>query len=324
MTEMICTSADGRITPGCGGLYRDEHIAAWKRIVDFVHPSRARRSAASSGTPGARARRKLLWEGEDVPLDDGNWPLIAPSPLPYVEGVNQVPREMTRADMDDVRDEFVAADAARGRGGLRPARAPHGARLPALELFLSPLTNVRDDEYGADRGEFPLEVFAACREVWPARQADVGAHQRDRLGRGWLRRRRRGGVRAPARRQPAATSSTSRPARSRPTSSLPTGARFQTPYADRIRHEAGIPVIAVGRDLVLRRREHDHPRRARRPLRAGPAAPVGPALDAARGRRPGRRRARGRRSTGRARASRRPARTCAACRCGASTRRCRA
>ena len=98
MTEMICTSADGRITPGCGGLYTDEHVVAWKRIVDFVHQYTA--IGCQIGHAGRKGSTKLLWEGEDVPLDDGNWPLIAPSPLPYVAG----------------RQPGAARDDARGHG----------------------------------------------------------------------------------------------------------------------------------------------------------------------------------------------------------------
>ena len=92
-------------------MYLDEHVAAWARIVDFVHDYTA--IGCQLGHAGRKGSTKLLWEGEDVPLDDGNWPLIAPSPLPWVEGVNQVPREMTRADMDAVVAEFVSADSAR-------------------------------------------------------------------------------------------------------------------------------------------------------------------------------------------------------------------
>src|SRR3954453_2205797 len=105
MTEMICTSADARITPGCGGLYRDEHTAAWRRIVDFVHTHSRAAIGAQLGHAGRKGSTRLLWEAEDRPLRDGNWPLIAPSPLPYLPGVSQVPREMTRADMDAVRED---------------------------------------------------------------------------------------------------------------------------------------------------------------------------------------------------------------------------
>src|SRR3954453_4636498 len=138
MTEMICTSAHGRITPGCGGLYRDEHVAAWKRIVDFAH--RYTHIGCQLGHSGRKGSTKLLWEGEDVPLDDGNWPLIAPSPIPYVEGVNQVPREMTRADMDAVVAEFVAATRRADLAGFDLLEI-HMAHGYLLSSFLSPLTN---------------------------------------------------------------------------------------------------------------------------------------------------------------------------------------
>ena len=152
---------------------------------------------------------------------------------------------MTRADMDAVRDEFVAATRRADAAGFDLLEI-HMAHGYLLSSFLSPLTNVRDDEYGARPGEVPARGVRRLPRGVAGREADVGAHQRDGLGRGRLRRRRRGRVRAAAGRAPAATSSTSPPARSRRTSSPPTGARFQTPYADRIRHEAGIPVIAVG------------------------------------------------------------------------------
>src|SRR4051812_48129668 len=153
MTEMICTSADGRITPGCGGLYRDEHVEAWNRIVDFVKHYTA--IGCQIGHSGRKGSTKLLWEGEDIPLDEGNWPLIAPSPLPYLEGISQVPREMTRADMDAVREEFVAAARRADRAGFDLLEI-HMAHGYLLSSFLSPLTNVRDDEYGEDRATFPL------------------------------------------------------------------------------------------------------------------------------------------------------------------------
>src|SRR3954465_2296469 len=162
MTEMICTSADGRITPGCGGLYRDEHTAAWKRIVDFVHAHSHAAIGAQLGHAGRKGSTKLLWEGEDVPLDEGNWPLIAPSPLPYAAGVNQMPRQMTRADMDAVLGEFVAA-ARRAEAAGFDLLEVHMAHGYPRSSFLSPLTNVREDDYGADRAKFPLEVFPACR-----------------------------------------------------------------------------------------------------------------------------------------------------------------
>jgi anthraniloyl-CoA monooxygenase len=126
MTEMICTSADGRITPGCGGMYKPEHVGAWKRIVDFVHEHSRSAIGAQLGHAGRKGSTRLLWEAEDQPLPDGNWPLIAPSPHPYLQGISQVPREMTRDDMDAVRDEFVAATARSSPSRSSPPAAPCG------------------------------------------------------------------------------------------------------------------------------------------------------------------------------------------------------
>src|SRR4051812_4142784 len=134
MTEMICVSPEGRITPGCGGLYRDEHTAAWKRIVDFVHAHGRAAIGAQIGHAGRKGSTQLLWEGEDQPLPDGNWPLIAPSPLPYLPGVSQVPREMTRADMDAVRDDFVAAARRAVEAGVGPPGVPLAPGHPPPSL----------------------------------------------------------------------------------------------------------------------------------------------------------------------------------------------
>src|SRR3954454_18750192 len=236
MTEMICTSAAGRITPGCGGVYRDEHTAAWKRIVDFVHAHSRAAIGAQIGHAGRKGSTKLLWEGEDVPLEEGNWPLIAPSPLPYVAGVNQVPREMTRADMDDVVAQFVAATERADAAGFDLLEV-HMAHGYLLSSFLSPLTNVRGDEYGADRARFPLEVFAACRAVWPAEKpmsvrisatdwVDGGFDGDDAVA--FAHRLRDAGCDV----VDVSTGQVS------PDQQPAYGRSFQTPYADRIRHEA--------------------------------------------------------------------------------------
>jgi anthraniloyl-CoA monooxygenase len=244
MTEMICTSPEGRITPGCGGLYRDEHTAAWKRIVDFVHAHSGAAIGAQIGHSGRKGSTCLLWEGDHLPLESGNWPLIAPSPLPYFPGVSQVPREMTRADMDAVRDEFVAATRRADAAGFDLLEV-HMAHGYLLSSFLSPLTNVRDDAYGADRARFPLEVFAACREVWPADKpmsarisatdwVEGGFDGDDAVA--FAHRLRDAGCDI----VDVSTGQVS------PDQAPAYGRSFQTPYADRIRHEAGIPVIAVG------------------------------------------------------------------------------
>src|SRR4051794_11267285 len=247
MTEMICVSAGGRITPGCGGLYRDDHTGAWKRIVEFVHAHGGAKIGCQLGHSGRKGSTKVMWEGEDVPLDDGNWPLLAPSPLPYLPGTSQVPRAMTRADMDAVRDDFVAATRRADAAGFDLLEG-HMAPGYLLSSFLSPLTNVRDDEYGGSprkRARYPLEVFAACRAAWPEHKpmsvrisahdwSDGGFTDDDAVA--FARMLREAGCdivdvssgQVWPEQQPAY------------------GRSFQTPFAHRIRHEAGIPAIAVG------------------------------------------------------------------------------
>ncbi|MCC7310755.1 MAG: bifunctional salicylyl-CoA 5-hydroxylase/oxidoreductase, partial [Sulfuritalea sp.] len=170
MTEMTCVSADARITPGCAGIWNDEQMAAWKRIVSFVHANSQAKMALQIGHAGRKGSTRLAWEGIDQPLPAGNWPLIAPSALPYIAGTSQVPREMTRAEMDRVKADFVAATrrAASADFDLVEFHAAHGYLMSS---FISPLTNRRSDEYGGSlekRCRYPLEVFKAMREAWPA------------------------------------------------------------------------------------------------------------------------------------------------------------
>src|SRR3954468_18937654 len=247
MTEMICVSAGGRITPGCGGLYRDDHTAAWKRIVEFVYAHGGAKIGCQLGHSGRKGSTKVMWEGEDVPLDDGNWPLLAPSALPYLPGTSQEPRARTRADMDAVRDDFVAATRRADAAGFDLLEV-HMAHGYLLSSFLSPLTNVRDDEDGGsleNRARYPLEVFAACRAVWPdERPMSVRISAHDWSGGGFtdddavaLARMLR-----EARCDIVDVSS----GQVWPEQQPAYGRSFQTPFADRIRHEAGIPAIAVG------------------------------------------------------------------------------
>ena len=169
MTEMACVSPTGRITPGCAGLYTGEQEAAWARVVDFVHGSSGAAIGLQLGHSGRKGSTRLMWEGIDEPLPAGNWEVCGPSPLPY-SAANQVPRELTRAEMDEIRDQFVAAAVRGARIGfdLLELHCAHGYLLSS---FLSPLSNRRTDEYGgplADRLRYPLEVFDAVRAVWPA------------------------------------------------------------------------------------------------------------------------------------------------------------
>jgi len=167
--EMTCVSPDARITPGCLGLWNDEQANAFKRMVDFVHRETSAKIGMQLGHAGRKGATKVPWEGDDEPLDDGAWPLISASALPYLPHW-QTPRTMTRDDMDRVVADFVrATERARHIGfDMLELHAAHGYLLSS---FLSPLTNRRDDEYGGsheNRARFPLEVFRAMRAVWPA------------------------------------------------------------------------------------------------------------------------------------------------------------
>ncbi|MCH8126901.1 bifunctional salicylyl-CoA 5-hydroxylase/oxidoreductase [candidate division KSB1 bacterium] len=167
-TEMTCVSPDARITPGCAGLYSDEHTTAWKRIVDFVHQYGEIKFGLQIGHAGRKGSTKLGWEGYDVPLDGDNWPIYAPSPIPYTEQ-NQVPVEMTTEDMVRIKKDFVAATLKADEAGfdLLELHCAHGYLLSS---FISPITNIRSDDFGGsleNRMRYPLEVFDAMRAVWP-------------------------------------------------------------------------------------------------------------------------------------------------------------
>jgi anthraniloyl-CoA monooxygenase len=167
-TEMTCVSEHGRITPGCAGMYSDAHEAAWTRIVDFVHAHSAAKFCMQLGHSGRKGGTKLMWEGIDEPLPDGGWPIMAASAIPYFPH-SVVPRAMTRADMDAVIGEFVAATMRAERAGFDMLEL-HAAHGYLLASFISPLTNQRTDEYGGtleNRMRFPLEVFRAMRAAWP-------------------------------------------------------------------------------------------------------------------------------------------------------------
>jgi anthraniloyl-CoA monooxygenase len=167
-TEMTCVSPEGRISPGCTGMWNGEQAAAWKRIVDFVHANTAAKICLQLGHSGGKGSTKVGWEGNDVPLDDHNWPVMAASDVAW-SPVNQVPAPMTRADMDAVKDEFVAAVRMGVEAGFDMIEL-HAAHGYLLSGFLTPLQNRRTDGYGGsldNRLRYPLEVFAAMRAAWP-------------------------------------------------------------------------------------------------------------------------------------------------------------
>ena len=251
ITEMTDVAPEGRISLGCAGIWADEHVVAWRRIVEFVHA----RSAAKIGIQLAHAGRKSSmrhpWQGEDVPLgpDEGGWTALAPSAAPFRPGW-PAPRQMDRADMDRVREQFVAATRRAEEAGFDWIEL-HFAHGYLLSSFLSPLSNLRRDEYGGSLGNrmrYPLEVFRAVRAAWPeAKPISVRISATD-----WMEEEGRGMLVedsvALARELAAAgcdlidVSS----AGNSPESEPEYGRMYQVPFAERIRHETGIPVMAVG------------------------------------------------------------------------------
>ena len=167
-TEMTCPTADARITPGCAGLYNDAQVAGWKRVVDFVHANTEAKICMQLGHAGRKGSTQVGWEKMDHPLPEGNWPLQAPSALAYDAG-NQIPREMTRADMQRITADFVASTRRAIDCGFDMLEL-HAAHGYLLASFVSPITNHRQDEYGGtleNRLRWPLEVWDAMRAVWP-------------------------------------------------------------------------------------------------------------------------------------------------------------
>jgi anthraniloyl-CoA monooxygenase len=245
-TEMTCVSAQGRITHGCAGLYNDAQEAAWKRIADFVHAHSAAKFCMQLGHSGRKGATKLMWDGIDEPLAEGGWPVMSASPLPYFLH-SQVPREMTRADMDAVIADFVAAARRAERAGFDMVEL-HAAHGYLLASFISPLTNLRTDDYGGalqNRMRFPLEVFRAMRAACP--------HQKPMSVRISATDWAEGGITAEdsveiARMFAQAgcdlidVSTGQTVADAEPVY----GRMYQTPFADQIRNEAGLATMCVG------------------------------------------------------------------------------
>src|SRR5882724_936762 len=168
-TEMTCVSPDARITPGCAGMYKPEHKTAWQHIVNYVHSRTPAKIAMQLGHAGPKGSTQLGWEASDEPLPSDNWPLIAASSLPYGPH-NQLPRAMTRSDMDCVLADFLQATLWAEECGFDWLEL-HCAHGYLLSSFISPLTNKRNDEYGGsleNRCRYPLQIFRAMREIWPA------------------------------------------------------------------------------------------------------------------------------------------------------------
>ena len=246
-TEMSCVSPEGRISPGCTGLWNEAQREAWRRIVDFVHEASPAKICLQIGHSGRKGSTQLGWEESDHPLPSGNWETIAPSAIPYYKGISAPPRAMTRTDMDKVLADFVHA-AKLGANAAFDMLELHMAHGYLLASFLSPLTNRREDEYGgplANRLRFPLELLAAVRNVWPAdRPLSVRLSASDWAD-GGLREEELLDI-AHAMKSAGADILDLSSGQTVPWQKPVYGRMWQTPFSDQVRNLAGIPTIAVG------------------------------------------------------------------------------
>lgn len=245
--EMTCVSPEGRITPGCPGLYAPEHEVAWKRLVDFVHAETKAKLCCQIGHSGRKGSTQLGWEEGDAPLASGNWETMSASAIAWSKG-NAVPKAMTRADMDVVRDQFVASTRMAARAGFDMIEL-HAAHGYLISSFISPKSNIRTDEYGGsleNRLRWPLEVFRAMRAAWPAEKPmSVRISANDWVGEGGVTPEE--AVEIAKAFSAAGADIIDVSAGQTSTDAKPIyGRMFQTPFSDRIRNEAGLATMAVG------------------------------------------------------------------------------
>ncbi|RPE66613.1 anthraniloyl-CoA monooxygenase [Pacificibacter maritimus] len=246
-TEMLCVSMQGRITPGCPCL-TPEQVPAWRRLTDFAHNETKAKICAQIGHAGRKGSTRLAWDGIDKPLPEGeNWDLLSASALPLMEG-NVVPKEMDRADMDLVTEQFVASVKAADAAGFDMIEM-HAAHGYLLASFISPVTNKRSDEYGGsleNRMRYPLEVFHAMRAAWPAEKpmtVRISAHD-------WIEE---GGITpqdavaiAQMFKDAGVTAMNVSSGQTDKAEKPIYGRMFQVPFSDRVRNEVGIPTLVAG------------------------------------------------------------------------------
>jgi len=246
-TEMTCVSPTGRITPGCPGLYAPDHEAGWKRITDFVHEFTDAKICCQIGHSGRKGSTKIGWEGMDAPLADGNWDLVSASAIPWSEN-NATPREITRAEMEEVKGQFVASIQMADRAGFDMIEL-HAAHGYLISSFISPVSNVRTDDYGGsleNRMRYPLEIFAAMRAVWPeGKPMSVRISANDWVGDAGITPE--DAVEVARMFSEAGADLINVSAGQTTTDAKPVyGRMFQTPFSDRIRNDAGLKTMAVG------------------------------------------------------------------------------
>ncbi|WP_287460455.1 bifunctional salicylyl-CoA 5-hydroxylase/oxidoreductase [Sphingomonas sp.] len=247
VTEMTCVSPEARITPGCTGLWNAEQAAAWRRITDFVHRTCDTRICMQLGHSGSKGSTRVAWEGMDEPLVEGNWPLVAPSDVAW-SAENQVPSALTRAQMDEIRDQFVQSTRYADAAGFDMVEL-HCGHGYLLSGFISPIQNRRSDDYGGsldNRLRYPLEVFRAMRAVWPVdKPMSVRISATDWMGDAGVTPEDAVEI---ARAFTAAGADLIDVSAGQVTRDQKPvyGRMFQTPFSDQIRNELGVATMAVG------------------------------------------------------------------------------
>lgn len=247
VAEMTCVAPEARITPGCPGLWNDAQAEAWRRIVTTIHTHTPARIGVQIGHAGRKGSTRPLWEGFSKPLADGsNWPLVAPSPIPW-SPVNQVPSEASREDLIAIAAQHVAAARRAVAAGFDLVEL-HFAHGYLVSSFLSPLSNRRDDGFGGsleNRLRLPLMILRAVRAAVPDSMPVTA-----RLScSDWLE----GGLVADdaveialALRDAGCDLIVASSGQTDPHSRPPAGAMWQVPFARRIRAEAAVATMAVG------------------------------------------------------------------------------
>jgi len=246
-TEMTCVSAEGRITPGCPGLYASEHEAGWLRLTKFVHTQTDAKICCQIGHSGRKGSTNIGWEGMDAPLASGNWGTMSASAIAWSKD-NATPREISQAEMDQVKAEFVTATQMADRAGFDMIEL-HAAHGYLVSSFISPVSNTRTDAYGCsleNRMRWPLEVFAAMRDAWPANKPmSVRISANDWVGEDGVTPHEAiliAKMFANAGADLIDVSAGQTTVDGQPVY----GRMFQTPFSDLIRNEAGLRTMAVG------------------------------------------------------------------------------
>ena len=246
-TEMTCVSAVGRITPGCPGLYSPKHEKGWKKLTNFVHDFTEAKICCQIGHSGRKGSTNIGWEGMDKPLASGNWDVVSASAIPWSQD-NATPREITKTEMDEVRDQFVASAQMADRAGFDMIEL-HAAHGYLISSFISPVSNTRRDAYGGSlekRMSYPLEVFSAMRAAWPkAKPMSVRISANDWVGDAGVTPQE--AVDIARLFADAGADLIDVSAGQTTTDANPVyGRMFQTPFSDRIRNDAGLKTMAVG------------------------------------------------------------------------------